>query len=527
MCKKVASFVLLFFSLIYSLQFIFWSIWPDALYYLNILPFWKDNILITGTLAIGNAWCEVFGHTLISLRFFNWIVCIVSLLIAYFGLCRNNSNKKGLLLLAITIFYMGYTNKNMYNPDTFTTCATVLLAIGLIRRFEKKSSEKSFIIFMPIVSGFAIWCRFPSIVLLLLVPFCLFINDIIINKEKSQFVIIEILAYIIGSVFSYYFLLCLVLSKFNGLPDIIQSLTGMEPDPTHTYKHMLLFYWQDLWRTLQEFVWPIIIAFAGFFVALKFKKPLFITVIVAIVLSLWLSSLADHHCCYSWYKYISITIFVIMFVRCIKDSKSDNIVKAFYPLIILFACGVVNIAGSDTGIQNLFPYSIIFLPYIVTYYKEKSSIHPYFALLFILLLPVHLYASLTNNFMFSSIVTQTERLENCYKLSGIAVSMREKKDMNKYIDMLNKYGKLNHTIIYANSHISHSFYSCTGTNVLYNCSFWMLDYWEKEIQNIATMMKANPDYVLFYEYDNYDVLGEGFVVVAEENGLKVIRYEGN
>lgn len=379
---KVVSFVLLFFSLIYSLQFIFWSIWPDALYYLNILPFWKDNILVTGTLYIGNVWCNVFGHTLISLRFLNWIICIASLVIAYLGLCCKNTNKRSILLLAITILYMGYTNKNMYNPDTFTTFATVLLAVGLIRKFEKKQSEKSFIIIMSIISGFAIWCRFPSIVLLLLIPFCLFVNDKIINKEKHNIVIIESLAYIIGTVFVYYILLSLVLSKFNVLPDIIQSLTGMEPDPGHTYKHMLLFYWLDLWRTMQEFVWPIVIAIVGYLLVKKLKKPLFLSVIVAIILTYWLSTLADQHCSYSWYKYISITIFSIMLVKCYKVFKSDNIVKAFYPLIILLACGVVNIAGSDTGMQNLFPFSIIFLPYVVTSCKGSISMHPYFISLF-------------------------------------------------------------------------------------------------------------------------------------------------
>lgn len=331
----------------------------DSFYWLNIILNLSESptppVMVIGTVALGELWASVFPATLISFRIFAELLVLAATCLLYFCLIPRDKLKKNLHYLAIAILL---SNKEViYGIDSlsvFFLAAALMLLIKYIN-----NSKFLYLIILAIVSSFAVFVRFPNLLLFFTVLF--FILVVLLQKKEIDNRFITVVIHGLGFCLIYGLGFYVFSVLFMGnIDEYFQwlwygSADAVNSDNNHSifslfdiiskdvisilsYISILcllsyLFRIQDAIRNL-NFRTIVFMAILCFLALLSYKMVLFTPfsrMFKLLVIAI--------------YGYLAIMRLPLL----IRQEKYSNIIV----LLSIFAVSFISAAGSDTGLVKM------------------------------------------------------------------------------------------------------------------------------------------------------------------------------
>jgi len=466
----------------------------DPYYWINRYADYSEYFIVSGSLFVGYIWGNIFGFTLLSLRFLGWIFSITAILLPYFILQPRKNYLKNSYYLLFGIFLLGYGSYNEFSPVSSTILAISILAVLLYKYFEER--KITYLIALGVMSSIAIWFRFPNVLVLPVISCSLLVYYFIEkNKDKVNYFkdfIRPIGIYLLISTIVYIALVVLMMNDVAivslGMDSVSKANTG-----DHSVFYMLRMLYSDFNGILLYcgvlFLFAYLVKVQQLNIN-KFVKYIIYFVILALF-AYFLKSNIGTHKWFNWPLHVFISSIAISatIVIVYKSLKKKNAKEALFYFSVLLL-GVVAPMGSDTRWLKLFPILCCFLPVLlinmhIDWRKNKLVI----ALIFIFSSYV-LVCYARNNISKGTrgnVLQMTETVD-CKVLKNIYLS----KDDAEYVEtILHDYtllGEIDNTIFYGNA--AHFPYSVTESKPVYEYPFRMYKNDQEQLDIVMDLLQT-------------------------------------
>jgi len=486
--------VLFVFAIIYSLNFIFFGLdFTDTFFWINLIPNFNSNPMVSGTLVIGKFWSFIFGDSLISFRILASIMGSMAIILPYVFLI----DKK---LWVIKLHYLSFSMLLLKNPIFGSDVVTLLVfSIALIFTIKFYQTHKiSFVFLMGFITAFSIFVRFPNVLLFPVMIIGIVLIETV-NKRSFKGLLLNTikLTLLFVAIFGISFYLFSLLLH-GGVTDYVvgvkSSLLSVS-NSSHSMPKMVEFIFVEFKK---------IVLYLGIFFLLDFLIQIFIknysrfgkyiTLLFTIILLFYFmyseiyGSPYDHNL-----KLFFSSLFFYFILKGVlfKFERQDYNSLTTYLLMISFAFVVP--LGSNTGLSKLAPLLICFLPVVLIDFGFKFKENIYLIpLLFIVLFFVFL--SYSKPFEDSRIHKLSAIVKTENKLIGIHTTPIRAKYINQVMSDFNHFKATNKIVFFGWQ--SHLFYYLTKEMPLYKQSFAMSPNDDNDVQFLKRNLKSRP--IIFY-----------------------------
>lgn len=347
--KQVLYNVFLLLALVYTFSYVFWFRWNDAFFFLNRSQIFEKDIMEIGSMFLLNLWSRVVGFGVLQANILAWILCMLSLAFPFFLLLKKKERKQNLGNLCLAVALMGAFTHNLYNPDAPTVfflsiLTAVILKFGL--------SKPSLILCIGGLVAALACIRFPNIVIVPMLFFLFFLS-----KEKFLIKLRNALWFVSAFLVSYVLMVCLMSRRWNFFAYFSETLreSFALADVAHgfyTLFHSYVF-------SLLYLSWRLILLLALFFLwrRLGLFERKSTTICFSMILLAFLI-LGRAEATVGGFKEIFgglVMTLVLYGMRCRTCHMRLSIMEGLVMLMFIF----VPVAGSDTGLMKIYPFSIV------------------------------------------------------------------------------------------------------------------------------------------------------------------------
>lgn len=459
-------------SICYSISFLFLSLGfgRDTFYWISKISLYNESFMVVGTLWLGYVWTILFGDSLLSVRVLSWIISESSLLLFYFVLMPKTKWLTKLPLLSTAIILMGSGSQFFeFSPTSVTVLLLSIIAIIVIKYIQ--TNLRKYLYLCAMVSSFAIACRFPNIVCIIMVGAIIVLNDYS-AKNSIKKIITNIFIYTITTFILYYIIMVMFINSFDVFGFMINSFKQASSG-SHSMSVMI--------GTLQRYfilLFNYIALFFFFGATLKLYKSndkniikLFFTGCLCVLfIFLFVKSVGFHKWnniqLYYFLSAISISLIIYFIISGIEQNNS----RKTYTMLSMLLIGIVAPLGSDTGWYKLFPMFVVYLPILL--YDLYSSINKN---AYSLLMSLHgIILLFTTICYIANPITPSKTpiplwkntiYSNHNKLKGIFITPNDNKRIDDYVSDYNKYSENNNnTAIYGSMDPYTMIYICNQYN---------------------------------------------------------------
>lgn len=360
---EILRYGLLVFALAYTFVFVIagFGNHMDPFYWMGLCKEHSMSFMTIGTIALGHAWIQMFGASVITMRLLAWILTLVAMAIPYICLLDKEQRIRNLHWLAICYCLLGYGVFQEYSAGTLSVFLFSILATVWVLYLR----NERWIYMLPIITAMAISARFPNVVVLLFLGILLPIYGATNHKLVKKILIDESI-FIFGSI--------LILGGLYAILGVDMSWASFEEvfsshaSGVHALDSMInalviksgsLLFYTTIW---------IVLGFIVFFILrLKNEWLRWLSVLVlAGLMGIFLKfsfSLKDWYNANLHYFLSSATIALALYVI-VQASKEKNWFSLFI-VISLLLIGCVVPLGSDTAWLKLFPIYLCFIPVLI------------------------------------------------------------------------------------------------------------------------------------------------------------------
>ena len=348
----------------------------------------NPNPMLFGFNHLTRLWLGLFGETYLSLRLMQGVFGLLTCLIPYFGLVRRSEWLKQLHWLALG-FLLWSTRPNSFHCDIPSLLFVSAAATLAVRYFRSKSTATY--VFLTVVTGLAVLCRFPNVVAFVILWLLLPAAEAMFgdSAQRRFFDLKKIGAAIAAAV-------CLLLiapllagkNPFVLCESMIKTVLN-EFSGTHTVAMMAQQFMIDL--TLMTLLG------GGLFMIVELNRrcrPLRFAFACAMILCVPLYLLLQYTVFSGYNQNMRILITAIMLLffgagfidaSCKKDRAMGM------EILILFLFGGVSMAGSNTGFINgtatwisfFAPMAVLLTPTLKKIFPSRLCAAPLWTLFFI------------------------------------------------------------------------------------------------------------------------------------------------
>lgn len=517
--SEYARYSLLVISILFSLNYMFWSIYPDAFYWINLFKDYPTEISCPLTLFIGYAWTSVFGDSLLSVRMLAWCVCMLSMFIPYLVFIPRNKWIDNMHWLSLGIIAIGYGTANLFNPDTVTV---LLLVITVVVVLKMESYTKIWL--LGLITALAITARFPNIVSIFAVLLIL-IYDGIISKKRATQIIIQGGGYLLVTMACYYALITL----FTGRLDLINAIneflhTTGHVGSSHAPKTIVAIYIYKVLNTLpvflsELFIYGLILWLSNRCISNRTVVLLLSALVLVCCMIPWMIDGIN-----KWFIFLSYMTLALICNIAYQDIRKNEYRSSVILVFIVSLCATC-FAGSDTGIKKMHPFIIMLLPIILSKLKfnKTQRINSYIVSLIVAL--GCLYMFLQHNFSATSICDISSRNSKFDKISAIFNTSKTNSFLDEFSNDLNTYVKGKPCVFYGIDY-SHLMYYLTDIKPIYDYSFRMDRDNIEELRKIEIAIKKEKEVFFFDECGiMYEELISKMDVIRKTDYYTLYRYK--
>lgn len=469
--STIYKLLILIFSIIYSFTLLFWGSSGDIFYWLNRGIFYKEEPLTALSIWIIKIWTQYTEKSVISLRILGWLTCTISICIPYFTLQKKNFQIKNLHLLAFGIILFANGTFKLFNPDTTTVFCLSCIVTLLLLYYRK--GHIGFLYLIAIFEGISIACRFPNIIIILIVPTLLIYQS---YRTKKYTPLMHIFLSAIIAIVTYLLLMNFLCESDNIINLILQKVQNpTEGVKSHNLKYIITNY-KDSFVAQMGYISTIAIIIYIFNIIYKKLKNKYIAFVLCIIFFLMLRSIITYNASYLFASTVILFLTHILF----QTFYSKNIYSPIIQYILTFiGLALVAIAGSDTGIIKIYPFVSIITPLLFFnfYYKYKPSF--FHKILFITFLIFTIYQNVRENFSCKATTSYPA-------LKCIHISQNDKTYWEDLLHNIKQYPNFP-LILYGVQ--GHALYSITNEDPLYHYSFWMYKNDKQELNCIFNTLK--------------------------------------
>lgn len=482
------KYIFLLISLIYSISFAFWTNWQDAYFWYNSTKFYQESFMCVATLWIGHVWLSITGDNALHLQILAWLISMFSIIYPYLKLQNKKQWIENLNFLSVGILLMGNWTWGMYCNDT-----TTLLFISIISTNILSKRDNSFgdLLFLGIISAFAVASRIPNVVAIPIVMSYWVVSGYL-NKSPRHIILQKCGKYLLFSSVSYVILIMLMTRKV----DIITlALNSGQETQNHVIGTIIGTYIQSVVNIFYSiiFVW-------GFIYFVKFCGYSDKSHYVWKILILGLSILLFHHIYYYW-QYASSAFTVILFYLLAKKNGGEKSLALLLTFVFL-SLGLTCPLGSDTGLCKATAYFSCFVPIVLIGNRKyiRESFTAKVGVFLCICFSVYNYNCTTWDTTAKSDINVTtldfnKKIDNIHYCGY--VTTQEYNALQKQLNLYEKYGCKDHSI-FIGFNRAHAMYMLTDSKPYGYVTFWMKGEYEN---NIIDTFMSDEKSVLF-DYKN-------------------------
>lgn len=471
------KYLLLITALLYSFTFIFWTDVPnDMFYWINSSYFYEENKMCILSMTLINLLTSFSCHEIFLIKFYSWLISIVSVLIPYFFLVSKEKWLEHINWLSVSFFLLGYGTWQILSPDTFT-----MLAMSILCTFIIKSELRNYrsIIICSFISAISIACRLPNIICVFFCLIFLFQNEYITQKEyksatKKSIIYISALLLFLYIIYSAIYKDLNVFGVYTSIPS--------RADDDHSIISLLKCYH----ITFMIAIIPISVGFMLISISNYINK--------------YISNYYLQVCCGVCFFYImlrtflrleespdteiSFILFGLMLYRCFETNDTVRLRNTLLIIgITLSAC-----AGSNNAFIKCHPTICCFAPLILIDNKLlfNNNLRKIMLFMSVCVLSFTYFIGIKDFRIISGIMSERFLLVN-------------KEYYNKQLcekSLYNKYGNKNNTIFIGSSCIF-SNYWINDTKPLFNQTYHQHININNEVNNVIDIAKKNSKTVIF------------------------------
>lgn len=369
---SIIKVLLLTCSLIYTFVFVIMGFGNhmDPFYWMELCQNPDSSSFMTmGTILVGKLWITISGDSVVSMRFLSWVITTTAIGLPYLCLLNKQQRKDNLHWLALAYFLTGYGVFQEYSAGSMS----VLLMSITVVIWVKYLINHKYIYLLPFIIAFAIFVRFPNIIVILPLTIILILNGIlekttwrVFFKDESIIIagttiVLMLLYYTTISDFS-------INTIFLGFSQQAEGGHSLSIMVEKLIKYGLVLIIDSLFIM----VFGIILFYSN-----KINNNL-LKWILSVFYSIIILLLAKR--CFSWNDWYnhSLHYFISSIVLTIAIYVSGKMIlqKQWKELLIVlssvFICGVVPL-GSDTAWLKLFPIILCLLPVLISKYLVEEN----------------------------------------------------------------------------------------------------------------------------------------------------------
>ena len=508
-CNKGFNYLLLLIALLYSLIFIFFGIdFTDTFFYINMCKDYASSPMLILTSLIGNGWMSLFGDSLVSVRFLNWAILILTVLLPFFILVPAKFWRENLKYVTISIILITILNDNVFGGDVCTLFFLATSASFIIKYY--RTSKIIHLLLFGLSSSLLILARFPNILIL---PASVVLFGIIEysknyqNHKKGNILIIyfkKISIYFGVSIGIY----CLIVFFIYGSLSVFVSklsLSILNIDESHSIVAILKGYVRDFVKLIQYVgvCFLIVIVLKN---NLKFNSLIqrILTFLIFVFFILFLK-VEIGLIKYNWnisllFSAIVCSVLIYNSILYIQNKEYEKLVF----ISIVFVLAIIPVLGSNTGLLKFSYFLIAFLPVILASNEDVVYIKSQLSYLYLIFFLFTIYTKMMIVYEDSKI-TDLKYEFKTVKLEHIKTT---KSNVQFVEDVLREYydsEKENKAILFYGK-VSHLFYYLTNAKPLYQNSFWMPPYSVEEVKKAEQIIvNKRPDVFFIPSYPEISI----------------------
>lgn len=363
--SKYYSILLLGFSILFPLYFIQFGVdFTDTFFHYNNV----SNFMETGELnsamtflstLILATWGKLFGHTIISYRIFNYLLCLLILILPLFYFRKKIQFKTYIVFFSIASISYVLLLKSLIGYDSISDFFIVNAFFSFYSFLE--TNNKKILMLTSFFIACATATRFPDLLMVPLSCFTLFVLFLFKKKTFRETVLDSVL--VIAS--SLFFYISFILFSFGSAQKYWSLLTHVSLNNTYTIGNLLNKYFTSFYFVAQIFV---LLCVLFLIMKLKIKNKFANTVKNGLCLSVLCFFLvlkiskSSYFTAYSW----SLTaLFLFIGVSFFTTKNVSFNQKVFVVLSLFFS--LLPALGSNTGLLKV--NTMFYVPFIMTAYN--------------------------------------------------------------------------------------------------------------------------------------------------------------
>lgn len=511
--KTFVKYIILFFSLVFSLYLTTGGVTSDTFYWLNRIKFYQEEPLTGLTIAFIKAWTSFTEKSVFSYRILGWITCIISICIPYFSLLKKSEYTHHLHLLAAGIILFATGTFKLFNPDTTTVLCLSIIFTLLIQYY--KTQNKWLVYISSVIAGISIAFRFPNVVVVPLIFILFLAHNCFILKRKNIHIYIQALLTAIISLIVY-LVLIKVLCNSN---DVISLITYKIQNPTEGANSHSLSYIITNYKN--SFIYQMGFISTTFIVAYiiksiyEIKRTNLTLLVLCLIFLLELSIIINKAT-----DIFALTTIIYVCYIAFNNKGNKNLQIQISTLVGL---ALVGIAGSDTGLAKIYPFIACTMPVLLIYYSKNHKVTLLEKGLFITFL---IYTIVQN----TDSVLQNKSTVNYYPLHHIRV---EQKDANYWNDIENDIKNYKNENIVFYGVYGHALYTINNVQPIYTYSFWMYKDDQQELSRMFEAIRKQQSCLLVdlrnnsSTYFNNEIKNLNMKLIKSTNKYTIYYYKNN
>lgn len=518
------KFFVFVLSLCYSFNHIFWGFdFIDTFYWINLCEHYQSSPMVSGSLVLGSLWSEVFGNALISYRLLAWVLGVLAVFLPYLILIPKKLWTTNLYYLSLAIIL---SRNPIFGADVVTV---FVISISLIFAIKFYQTHKiCWLLLFGLSSSYAVFVRFPNILLFFVFIFCLLFIESVYEKFNSKIYWRSFLRATVIYIFIYFGGFILFSSLLhNGISDYLDNIclsivSTLTSNSQHSFRDMIYPIPAESLNLIMYigvlFLIEFIVKFCYFNKIAQIYKVLLFSFALALFTFFIrlevMTSFYDHNL-----KVLFSAIFYYLILKFvyIKVSKQEYSKLIYYLLVVSITS--ISIMGSNTGFLKLSATLMCFFPMLLTelevFVKSKVYVIP-----FLLVFLIFVVLSFEDRKMHEL----TKQIESINKLRYIHTTPAKVNFIEDVMDEFQKIKDPDNVLFFGPN--SHLFYYLTNIKPLYNYSFSMDGNDIDEVAKIEKLIK-NRFLIIFYLNSKEEnsklenMLLDGYYIVQKKEGYKI------
>lgn len=507
--KSVINIFMFIAALCYTFSFFLWNSLDDVYFWYYNTPYYTEDFLECGFWWFGNLYRTNISDSFFSFRLLGWISGIISVSIPYICFLDSEQRRRYIWVLSLGLWMMSHMTFGSFCPDSLTFLVLIMIST-ILCKCQKITTSTVF--FLSLLTAIAITIRFPNI--LTIVFAVLYITLGIEHKPKKHIIFNYCCSYIIITLLLYYILISFIYNDLNLLSIIEEHL--LTPRSTSDKSHNILFllknYAFDLLETAKAVIPISIILFFNKKIQDKIKIGYIIPIFFFLFTTFCLHFFGKDTSNAISYNHKVYSLFIIALIFLLLKEKYSRDKVIITKSLVIIGIGLVACAGSNTGINKIFPYFAAISPVLYIILNRNKILNN------------NIVAILLSFFLFSTVTFFREKYPHCswtghgkwltavqdYKHCldyGNYFGFLEEEDYNRItreISLYETYGNPNHTLFYGNPS-AHEMYGTIDTQVPYFIPYYMANDDKVAISILLNKFEDDNQSVLF-DYSGSEII---------------------